>query len=480
MRLAGKITYISLCFYLFTSHLSYSQKNKISSANVATLWANMTTQVMTAAPKNSPTYGSRALGYLGLTMYETVVWSDPRYRSIATSLCDTLSMPKPIAQKKYCWELALNAGQAFLLKQLYGYTEKTSPVDSLEKVIHTQYAAKKSTNVVQMSEDFGRAIAETIYNWSKSDGGHEGYTRNFPPNYISLIGTGLWVPPIVGQSPSRIPLHPNWGKNRPFIRQNGLLPNPEPMAYSEESTSRYYKDYKEVYDRNKTLTAADHEIIFWWGDDPSETCSPPGHSYNLATIAIKKRNASLLLAAQTYCRVGMAVADAFIMCWRTKYAYNVERPSSFIRNHLDTSKSDIYNRWFPAFPEPPFSAFYSGHATQSAATATVLTDIYGDNFSFVDDTHIGRKGGYAYKNRYYYLTFKPRQFASFWESAKECAESRLLGGIHTRHDNETGLSEGTKIGRNVNAIQWTNRPAHSPKQASPRKYKTTNRIMALH
>lgn len=480
MRPVGKITYVFLCFYLFTSHLSYSQRKKTSSADVATLWATMTTQVMTAAPKNSPTYGSRALGYLGLTMYETVVWSDPSYRSIATSLCDTLSMPKPIAKKKYCWELALNAGQAYLLKQLYGYTNKMNPVDSLAAIIHTQYAAKKSKSVVQRSDEFGKAIAETIYNWSKSDGGHEGYTRNFPPNYVNVVGTGLWVPPVAGQSKSEIPLHPAWGKNRTFVRQNGLLPNPEPMPYSLDSTSRYYKGYKEVYDRKKTLTAADHEIIYWWGDDPSETCSPPGHSYNLATIAIKKSNASLPLAAQTYCRVGMAVADAFIMCWRTKFAYNVERPSSFIRKHLDTVRNYIDNGWFPAFLEPPFSAFYSGHATQSAATATVLTDIYGDHFSFVDNTHIGRKGGYAYKNYYYYLKFKPRQFESFWESAKECAESRLLGGIHTRHDNDTGLAEGTKIGRNVNAIQWTNQPTPSLKQASSRNPKRTNRAVALH
>ena len=174
----------------------------------------------------------------------------------------------------------------------------------------------------------------------------------------------------------------------------------------------------------------------------------------IGTIAIRQNNVSLVLAAQTYCRIGMAVADAFILCWKAKYAFNVERPSSYIMTRLDTLRNRPYREWLSTFPEPPFPAFYSGHATQSAAAATVLTDLYGDNFAFIDDTHKGRKGGYAYEHHYYILDYKPRHYTSFWESAKECAESRLMGGIHTRYDNEVGLAEGAKVGHNINAIRW--------------------------
>jgi hypothetical protein len=42
------------------------------------------------------------------------------------------------------------------------------------------------------------------------------------------------------------------------------------------------------------------------------------------------------------------------------------------------------------------------------------------------------------------------------ETAEECAYSRLLGGIHTRQDNEKGAEQGTVIGENVVALQWHN------------------------
>ena len=38
----------------------------------------------------------------------------------------------------------------------------------------------------------------------------------------------------------------------------------------------------------------------------------------------------VLKASETFAAVGMAVADAFINCWKTKYFYHVERPFNFI------------------------------------------------------------------------------------------------------------------------------------------------------
>jgi hypothetical protein len=196
----------------------------------------------------------------------------------------------------------------------------------------------------------------------------------------------------------------------------------------------------EVYEKSKNLTQEEKEIANWWGDDPSQTFSPPGHSYNIASIVIKKAQPDLVKASETYARVGMAVADAFINCWKSKYTYHAERPFFYIYFNIDT-------RWELYWPEPPFPAFYSGHAGQASAAATVLTAMYGDKFQFVDDSHLGRQ-----MDEDRLVEYKPRKFNSFWESAQESANSRLFGGIHTRQDNEVGLKEGKKIGDNVNAI----------------------------
>lgn len=449
-------------------------KGNLKDASLPTAWAKMTVQVMAQAQNNTPTYGSRALGYIGLTMYETLVPASSTHRSIAKSLCDTLSLAKP--NKNYSWELAMNAGQAHIVKAFYGYAQKTSGIDSLENAIYQQYSSHVSPAVAAASVAYGRALANRIYEWAKLDGGHEGHLRNFPKDYKRPEGQGKWVPPTVGQSNSKIPMHPTWGQNRTFSSKNAQLPLPEPLVYSTDTTSEYYKQYTEVAEQKRKLTEEDRAIVMWWGDDPTETCSPPGHSYHLATIAILNSNADAIKAAETYARVGMAVADAFICCWKAKFAHMVQRPSSFIRQtHRKKERypGEMIN-WLPFFLEPPFPAFYSGHAVQSAATATVLTEMYGDNFSFIDATHAGRSpkryyvvkplpakyeellamGDYIPEYLEKEVKFQPRHYGSFWEAAKECAESRLKGGIHTRHDNDVGLAEGTKIGQNINALRW--------------------------
>lgn len=449
-------------------------KTNLTDASVAVAWAEATVQMMTKAQNNTPTYGSRALGYIGLTMYETVVHASPKHQSVIKMVGDTLSLPVP--KKDYCWELALNAGQAYIVKAFYGYTNKTKSVDSLEKAIYELYAPRVSSVVAESSVKYGKDVAMRIYEWSKNDGGHEGYNRNFPKDYVLTSGRGIWVPPVVGQSNSKIPMHPTWGTNRTFSARNAQLLLPKPLVHSTDSTSDYYLQYKEVFDRKKTLTDEDRAIVMWWGDDPTETCSPPGHSYHLATIAVRNGKAGLVKAAETYARIGMAVADAFICCWKAKFTFMVERPSSFIRKKLRIQEEypGQTRRWLPFFLEPPFPSFYSGHAVQSAATATVLTELYGNKFAFVDDTHVAREpkpyliekpipATLDLTNQPYYMPeyierqmdFSPRHYASFWDAARECANSRLMGGIHTRHDNEVGLQEGTKIGKNINAMRWS-------------------------
>lgn len=424
-------------------------------AFVATTWADMTVQTMTMALKNTPTYGSRALGYLGLTMYETVARTARQPRSIARSLCDTLRLPSPNRALSYSPELALNAGQAHLLKAFYKYTRHTERIDSLADAVHRYYAAQLQPDVVTRSEQYGRAVAEAIYQWSLTDGGHEAQERNFPAGYVVPTGTGYWKAPLIGQAKTKIPMHPAWGTNRLFVARNGQLPIPKPLPFSTDTASAFYKQNREVWVRSQHLTDEERAIVLWWGDDPNLTCSPPGHSYYLATLAVRKSEADLLKAAQTYCRVGLAVADAFVVCWKVKFSYMVERPSSFIASVVKPPPPPHETRWYPFFLEPPFPSFYSGHAVQSAATATVLTALYGDAFSFTDAIHVSRPTlGYVYLDKGYTLTFRPRAYASFWAAARECAESRLLGGIHTRQDNEVGLQEGAKIGQIINTLPW--------------------------
>jgi hypothetical protein len=437
---------ILICMGMFVSFGSYSQSTtttEFSKNKISTDWASLTIYIMKNSPNGSPTFGSRFLGYTGLTMYESVCNGSKKHSSLAGKVNGLENLPK--ASKKTDWYIALNAGQAQIIKKLYGFTSASNlaKVDSLEAFYLKELSKGKSKKVIAASTAYGKTIADAIYTYSKTDGGHEAYKYILDSTFVIKSGNGLWTPPAKGQASAPLPLHPYWGNNRTFSKENFVLPIPDMISYDYKKGSEYYNYMKEVFDTRQNLTQEQKEIANWWGDDPSETFSPPGHSYYMAIKAVEISNADIFTASQSFSAVGMAVADAFVNCWKTKYHYNVERPFAFIFYNMSTL-------WDLYWPEPPFPAFYSGHAGQAASAATVLTYIYGNEFMFTDFSHVGRP-----KDLERNVEYKPRKFNSFFEAAEESAMSRLYGGIHTRLDNEVGLTEGKKIGANVLALYKT-------------------------
>ncbi len=417
--------------------------------DVAVKWANTILYNVRYSAFNTPTYTSRTLAYMGLAMYESVVRGDSSYSSMSGEL-EGLSLPQPEMGKKYHWIICLNAAEQTLIKHLYpipgnGNQYVYDTIDVVADSILKVYSKGLTEETINRSAQFGRNIADAIYNWSKSDGGDGGWNKNFDPSFVFPTGDSYWVPPTRGQSTSRYPLHPYWGQNRTFAKANSSLSIPPIVPFSTDPTSEYYKLYKAVYDKDKVLTLPEMEIAAWWGDDPTESASPPGHSYYLAGLAVKKSKANLMKAAETFAKTGMAVADAFINCWKVKYVYFNERPSSYVVKYIDPTFRQFW-------PEPPFPAFSSGHSTQASAVATVLAGIYGDVFAFTDDLHEGKRR--FDDMRFMDLRYPARSFNSFSEFANECAYSRFLGGIHTQQDNEIGMIQGAIVGQNVNALKW--------------------------
>lgn len=417
-----------------------------SPEQVAEAWARMTLYLTQYTPSNSPTYASRAVGYIGLTMYEAVVPGYPAYQSLAGHLNGLTGLPQPEADAAYDWVLALNAAQARILGAIYPQTADSNKqkVAALEAEIYAQYAAGHTDPAIAArSVAFGQAVADAIAAWAEQDGGHRAYLRNFDKTFTHPVFPGSWQPPLYAQSFSHHPLHPYWGQNRTFLKENTGLPLPDFIPYDTTPGSPYYEQFRQVYETDLALTQEQKEIAIWWGDDPDETFTPPGHSYYLATLALRQQQPELIVWAETYARVGMAVADAFINCWKWKYHFFSERPNTFIPKHIDQA-------WESFWPDPPFPAFPSGHAIQASAAATVLIDLFGNAFAFVDSAHVGRP-----RDELRDVDFKARSFEDFWSIATETADSRFYGGIHTPQDNEAGLKAGQVIAGHVNALPWT-------------------------
>lgn len=412
---------------------------------IALQWSDMTLYITKNTPQNSPTYASRCIGYIGLVMYESVVHGAQEYQSISDQLNNLHPLPKPEKELTYDWRLSFSAGQAAILTSLYQQTsdENKAKIDSLERVIFDNIKKTISDRqLINRSVAYGKSIASAIFEWSKEDGGHRGYLKNFDREYVHSEHPGSWKPPLYAQSFSHHPLHPHWGKNRTFLKENAELDIPYMIPFDTLPSSDYYLQFEEVYEKDLVLTQEEKEIAIWWGDDPDDTFTPPGHSFYLASLLIKDQKPDLFKCSATYAHVGLAVADAFINCWKWKYHYFSERPNTFIPKYID-------EQWESFWPDPPFPTFPSGHAIQAASAACTLMDLYDNNTQFIDRAHVGRE-----RDKLRNTDFKERSFTSIWGIAIETANSRFYGGIHVQQDNDVGITEGIRIAENVNDLNW--------------------------
>jgi hypothetical protein len=418
------------------------EKGKVEDWTLVNEWADMTLYLSKNTPANSPTYASRAIGYIGLTMYESVVHGFPDSQSLAGQLNGLEPLPLPEDGEIYDWQIAFSAAQAEILKGIYMQTsdENKLKIDSLERRIERVLNLEAGLN--ERSKMYGKSVAKAIYDWSMTDGGHRGYLHNFDKEIKHEEFPGSWKPPLFAQSFSHHPLHPYWGENRTFLIENAALETPEIIAFDSGKGSDYYKEFLAVYEKEQSLTQAEKEAALWWGDDPDDTFTPPGHSFYLTTLAVEERKPNIIEASAAYAKVGLSVADAFINCWKWKYHFFSERPNTFIPKFIDAE-------WESFWPDPPFPSFPSGHAIQAAAAATSLGYSFTGPISFIDSSHIGRK-----RDELRNTDFKPRSFNSFWDVALETADSRFYGGIHTPQDNKVGLTEGKRIAENVNNLKW--------------------------
>ena len=429
---------------IFSIACSTTEQAKMDDKDVALEWANMTLYITRYTPSNSPTFASRAFGYIGLTMYESIVPGFIEYNSMNGQLNGLESLPKIDPTKEYNWALSLNAGQSEILKKIYVQTsgENIQKIDSLEQLVFNQVQHDIDNETVLRSVSYGKSVAHAIFEWSKTDGGHRGYLHNFDKTMVHPDRPGSWKPPLFAQSFSHHPLHPHWGENRTFAAMNETISDPQIIPYDTTPGSPYYQQFENVYLKDLELTQLEKEAAIWWGDDPDVSFTPPGHSYYFATIALEGHDSTLIECAQVYAQVGMAVADAFINCWKWKYQFFTERPNTFIPKYID-------EEWESFWPDPPFPSFPSGHAIQAATAATVLEHNFGKKFTFTDRAHEGRE-----RDELKETDFVIRSFDSFWKAAQETADSRFYGGIHTKLDNEVGLEKGIEIAKNINALEW--------------------------
>ena len=398
-----------------------------SSSEVASSWFELLYDVV-KAERSTPPVAARIYGVSSVALYEAIVSGTKSNLSLAGQLNGLIALPQP-SDKKLHWPTVANAALADTIRGLFPTisTSSLNNIAALELTFANRFEQVVPTQRFTDSVAYGRQVAQAILSWAAGDG----FAANNNCPYVPALVAGAWQPTPPAFNPN--PLQPCWGFLRPMVLTSGAECGPiNHPAFSTANPSEFRAAATEVYNVGLALTNEQKTIADYWSDGPGATGTPAGHWVAIVSQIVRDDKLSLGEAAEAYARVGIAVHDAFIACWNAKYAFNLERPVTYIRDNIDAN-------WSSYIVTPNFPTYTSGHSTQSGAASLVLTDMFGTR-SFVDTTHTDHGLVPA---------MSPRSFSSLNEAAAEAAISRLYGGIHFTFDNQNGLVTGQCIGQKI-------------------------------
>jgi membrane-associated phospholipid phosphatase len=403
-------------------------------ADVVYPWYDLMNKLIKETPGHTPPIAARDIAYAGVALYESVTGEIQGHRSLAGQLAGLSSLPKRQVGKHYIPPVEANAAMSKIMKSLFANATAANlyTIDSLELALQNQLAPQFDPADFARSIAFGHDMADAVFNYSMSDGGHQAYLALFPASYVPPTGADKWVPTPPLYQPAMLPY---WGNNRAFIPANNLasINPPLPPAFGTTAGTPMYDAAMVVYNSGINLTQAQKDIANFWADGGG-TFTPPGHNVAIAKQLIRQYDLNIGEASIVLAKVGIALNDAGVVCWRAKFSSNLLRPISYIRTYIDPA-------WSSFIGTPPFPSYTSGHSTFSSSTASVLADKFGSNVSFTDSTKM------AYG-------MAPRTYSSFAAAAQEAAVSRLYGGIHYEFDNVNGYNCGELVANNVLALRW--------------------------
>jgi PAP2 superfamily len=250
-------------------------------------------------------------------------------------------------------------------------------------------------------------------------------------NYRPHTSPGVYVPTV-------IPVFSTAGAWTPWSMTSGSQFRPAPPpALSSETWTRDLNEIRDLGRHNSTKRTAEQTTIgrFWF--------LTGARTYNpiVRQVAMAK-DMDLVDCARLYALVAIAGADAYISVFDGKYAYNLWRPVTAIRN-ADQTNNPATPRdatWMPLGDTPMHPEYPCAHCITSGAVAAVLQGVVGDEVSEITLTSPTAPG----------IT---RRWTRLKDYSDEVALARIYAGFHYRFSAEVGKDMGKKIGEQVIATQ---------------------------
>jgi hypothetical protein len=418
--------------------LPMTQSPVLCANDVTWAWMEEYLSIEKNLPNFRPAPTCRALAYIHMGAYETGVPGMEHYRSLSGVIAGFPEINLKYRVDQTNWNIALNAYYARVFKFfLFGATpHDINTIETLEADKLTELSSGVPQGIVNTSIEWGQQVANAIIAYSETDReGADQVRIARPADYFPPIGDGLWIPtsPDYGSA-----LFPYWGRVRTFAAtQNDLISLPPSAPFSTDPNSAYYQQNLEVEETVNNMTQENHWIAEFWSDDlTGMTFSPPARIFAIANQVVSIEKMNLEETLHLYCVMGMAINDASVACWNSKYIYNTERPVTYIRKYINPDFQPILGEAIhnpgltPAFPGYP-----SGHSTFAGVGLRILDHFFGDQYTFTDQCHYGRLEFSGY----------PRTYTSWTQMAEEDAFSRIPLGVHIRQDCSEGLRLGNVI-----------------------------------
>jgi len=404
-----------------------------------------------------PTRASRAMAIVHIAMFDSINAIVGGYRSYTGIYpAPAASMDAAIVQSAHDTLVVLFPSQAPTFDLLLA--------DDLSQI------PPGPRNTKAKGIGLGKSAAAAILSLRTNDGS-EIPDPHVDDDFLTSILPGMWRQDPI--SLAALALGAFWGGVRPFtLASPDQFRVPDPPALKSPEYTTAYREVKAIGGDGivtRTTRTAEQTMIgiFWAYDGTPSLCAPP-RLYNQIAVHIADQmhtSSDIVEFARLLALTNVAMADAGIAIWESKYFFQYWRPITGIRESdrrtgptgLGDGNSHTIGdpAWSPLGAPasnltgpnftPPFPAYPSGHAGFGGALFQTLRNFYGTDsiaFTFTSDEFNGVTKDYNGVVR----PLAPRSFRSLSQAEDENGQSRIYLGIHWHFDKTEATTPGQERG----------------------------------
>ncbi|WP_028349085.1 vanadium-dependent haloperoxidase [Bradyrhizobium murdochi] len=351
---------------------------------------------------NAP--NARGQAMLHVAMFEAVNAIDRRYASYKLNLPADRAASRKAAAAAAAYDVLLAL-----------HPDKKADLDA---ALAGSLAGMAEDEAKSKGVELGKKAAAGIIALRANDG------SNTPEDYRPATTAGVYVP-------TTIPIESKSSKIKPFVMVSAsqFRAGPPP-ALTSETWTRDLNEIREIGSNASAKRSAEQTAIarFWFFTGP--------RTYNAIVRQVASiRKMDLVDCARLYALTSMAGADAFIAVFDAKYAYNLWRPVTAIRNADLTSNSATPREasWQPLGVTPMHPEYPCAHCIVASAISTVLQHVVGNEIGEITLTSPTAAGA-------------TRKWTRLQDYSDEVSSARIYAGFHYRFSTEAGKEMGKKIG----------------------------------